>query len=378
MWPPLLLAVALGMGHAHQLGEASLHLRLPVGPTHRSAFAGALSSHSHIAGALRSHSHIAGALRSHSHTPRSSRVRLAGFGACRSARTTILMRKAAPREITSYLTRATSLSAILDVYKRHGSSFDAINVATAWNRLGKARATGRERAGFFRGEERTLLQLLQHVERVSFRLEARNIAGACYGMARLRFEPAAVTISLLGAGAMPRLGEFEPQNLANTVWAFATLGVPAPQLFDAIALDSVQRIGNFKPQELANTAWAFATLGVLAPQLFEAIARESEQRIGSFIPQGLANTAWAFATLGVPATQLFEAIARESEQHIGSFKTQGLANTAWAFATLGTPAPQLRRDRARERAEHRQLHSAGPCQHRVGVCQARRACTSAL
>ncbi|KAJ1631595.1 hypothetical protein T492DRAFT_869646, partial [Pavlovales sp. CCMP2436] len=50
--------------------------------------------------------------------------------------------------------------------------------------------------------------------------------------------------------------------------------------------------------ELANTAWAFATLGMPAPQLFEAIVRESEQRISSFEPQGLANTAWAFAIVG--------------------------------------------------------------------------------
>ncbi|KAJ1638643.1 hypothetical protein T492DRAFT_585686, partial [Pavlovales sp. CCMP2436] len=136
-----------------------------------------------------------------------------------------------------------------------------------------------------------------------------------------------------------RIGSFNPQGFANTAWVFATLGMPAPQLSDAIARESEQRIGSFKPQGLAITAWAFATLA----QLFKAIARESEQSIGSFNPQGLANMAWAFATLGTPAPQLFNAIARESEQRIGSFNAQNLANTAWAFATLGMPAsaPQL-------------------------------------
>jgi len=83
-------------------------------------------------------------------------------------------------------------------------------------------------------------------------------------------------------------------------------------------------------------AWSFATLGTPAPQLFEAIARDSAQRVGDFNAKSLANTAWAFATLGVPASQLFDAIARVSEQRIDSFNAQGLAHTAWAFAIVGT------------------------------------------
>ncbi|KAJ1619209.1 hypothetical protein T492DRAFT_578349, partial [Pavlovales sp. CCMP2436] len=124
------------------------------------------------------------------------------------------------------------------------------------------------------------------------------------------------------------IGNFNPQDLSSAAWAFATLGAPAPQLFEAIAHESELRIGRFKPKELANTVWAFATLDVPAPQLFDAIARESEQHIGNFKTQGLANTAWAFATLGAPAPQLFEAIARESEQRVGSFNPRDLVTTA--------------------------------------------------
>ncbi|KAJ1624395.1 hypothetical protein T492DRAFT_577116, partial [Pavlovales sp. CCMP2436] len=132
------------------------------------------------------------------------------------------------------------------------------------------------------------------------------------------------------------IGNFKPQELVNTAWAFATLGTPVPQLFDAIARESKQRIGSFKPQELVNTAWAFATLGVRAPQLFDAIARASKKRIGNLKPQGLANTAWAFATVSVRAPELFKAIAHASEQRIGNFNAQELANTAWAFAIVDT------------------------------------------
>ncbi|KAJ1634282.1 hypothetical protein T492DRAFT_865292, partial [Pavlovales sp. CCMP2436] len=56
--------------------------------------------------------------------------------------------------------------------------------------------------------------------------------------------------------------------------------------------------------DLANTAWAFATLGISEPRLFDAIAREavaraSEQCIGDFKAQNVANTAWAYAIVGV-------------------------------------------------------------------------------
>ena len=43
-------------------------------------------------------------------------------------------------------------------------------------------------------------------------------------------------------------------------------------------------MGNFKPQELANTAWAFATLGQADALLLAALAQEAERRVGDFKP----------------------------------------------------------------------------------------------
>ena len=70
------------------------------------------------------------------------------------------------------------------------------------------------------------------------------------------------------------------------------------QLFTALAREAEGCMGNFNPQELANTAWAFATLGQLDAQLFTALARAVERRVGNFNTQNLANAAWAFATVG--------------------------------------------------------------------------------
>ena len=66
----------------------------------------------------------------------------------------------------------------------------------------------------------------------------------------------------------------------------------------ALASDAERRLGDFKPQDLANTAWVFATLGLIDVEMFAAVAREPERCPGNFKSQGLADTAWAFAALG--------------------------------------------------------------------------------
>ncbi|KAJ1447313.1 hypothetical protein M885DRAFT_472044 [Pelagophyceae sp. CCMP2097] len=71
---------------------------------------------------------------------------------------------------------------------------------------------------------------------------------------------------------------FNSQMLANTAWAFAAAGVPAPRLFAAIA-DAVEaKVDDFNPQELANAAWAFATARHAAPKLFDAVAKRLPQQ----------------------------------------------------------------------------------------------------
>eukprot|EP00634_Sargassococcus_sp_CCMP2135_P003755 CAMPEP_0198661732 /NCGR_PEP_ID=MMETSP1467-20131203/43658_1 /TAXON_ID=1462469 /ORGANISM="unid. sp., Strain CCMP2135" /LENGTH=373 /DNA_ID=CAMNT_0044398189 /DNA_START=1 /DNA_END=1118 /DNA_ORIENTATION=- len=144
----------------------------------------------------------------------------------------------------------------------------------------------------------------------------------------------------IAAEATGRIGEFRSRDMANAVWAFAKADVAAPQLFDAIAAEASSRITEFNSQDVANTAWAFAKAGVAAPRLFQAIADEAPRRIDEFYPQAMANTAWAFAKAGAASPQLFDAIAAAARLHIGEFKPQEMANTVWAFA-ISRSAPRL-------------------------------------
>ena len=143
------------------------------------------------------------------------------------------------------------------------------------------------------------------------RFEARNLATAAHRAAKFRGHDLRQDrrMATLADACRARVRDFEPQHLANTAWAFATMGIDARKLFDAIADAARSRLSEFKAQELANTAWAFAKSGIDARELFDAIADAARSRLCEFNAQNLANTAWAFATMGIDARKLFDAIA---------------------------------------------------------------------
>jgi RAP domain/FAST kinase-like protein, subdomain 1/FAST kinase-like protein, subdomain 2 len=141
-------------------------------------------------------------------------------------------------------------------------------------------------------------------------------------------------LDAIADAAQVRINEFNPQNLSNTAWAFATLNHEAPALLDAIANAVQVQINDLNPQALSNTAWSFAKLNHKAPALLEAIADAAQVRIKDFTPQALANTVWSLATMHHEAPSLLDAIARAAQVRLSDFNPQALAITAWSFAVF--------------------------------------------
>ena len=96
------------------------------------------------------------------------------------------------------------------------------------------------------------------------------------------------------------------------------------------------KIEEFKSQEVANILWAFATLGIQKEALFDELTTRALQISGSFNSQNVANTLWAFATLDIQNEALFNKLAERALQISGSFKSQEITNTLWAFAITET------------------------------------------
>ena len=88
-------------------------------------------------------------------------------------------------------------------------------------------------------------------------------------------------------------GQIGPRALANVAYGAACCGRSGvlSLLFAALARVSERRLSEFDPQNVANTAWAFATTNHRDEKLFRALARAAEWRLSEFKPQELANAA---------------------------------------------------------------------------------------
>ena len=95
-------------------------------------------------------------------------------------------------------------------------------------------------------------------------------------------------------------------------------------MFDVISNAAMTCFDQFDPQNLANFAWAYATVERASPQLFGALAQASLHRLDDFIAEGLSSTAWAYAKAGIAAPALFREIAKRAQAKLGSFNHQAL------------------------------------------------------
>ncbi len=112
--------------------------------------------------------------------------------------------------------------------------------------------------------------------------------------------------------------------------------------------------GGFNSQELASSLWAYATLGIEPSAEFMAVWEEealAQMKRGEFNSQSLANSLWAYATLGIEPSAEFiavweeEALARMKRDAFKSqdlasslnqdeFDSQNLDNSLWAVSVI--------------------------------------------
>ena len=89
----------------------------------------------------------------------------------------------------------------------------------------------------------------------------------------------------LARAAEWRPGEFKAQEIANTAWAFATLGQTHLEQFSAVSAEGALCPGRCTAQNIAHSTWAFATFTQQGEELFAVLAAESAQRLNEFSPQ---------------------------------------------------------------------------------------------
>ena len=77
--------------------------------------------------------------------------------------------------------------------------------------------------------------------------------------------------------------DMKPQEVANVIWAFATLGwEPGAETRAALEAAVMRVAPDMNPQETANAAWGFATLGLMpGAEALERCVEFRNARVGA-------------------------------------------------------------------------------------------------
>jgi len=142
---------------------------------------------------------------------------------------------------------------------------------------------------------------------------------------------------------------FSPVSISTIVWAYVTLlSRPPAALLKRLASTFLERIEDAESQEIANMCWSLATAKMAKPHVFQMLGHAAVQKLRSFNVQELANTAWAFSRAGLRHNDFFTALRQLFAEREGSlapkFHAQGLANLLWALAkqvALGVPCSMV-------------------------------------
>jgi len=138
--------------------------------------------------------------------------------------------------------------------------------------------------------------------------------------------------------ALLKLHSFNSQEIANTMWSYATMNHPAPEFFLAVSNLSLSKLNMFNPQELANALWSFATLRHPAPEFFDAVSNLTISNLHAFNSQELTKIIWAYATVHhyYVNPHFTNGMLWKAIQKVESLESEQIVNILWSVAVLNS------------------------------------------
>ena len=120
-----------------------------------------------------------------------------------------------------------------------------------------------------------------------------------------------------------------------------------------------------KPQEVSNSLWAYATLGERpGDATFAALGTRAEDVARSMNSQEVANALWSYATLGeAPARATLDALEAAAVRTARSMKPQDVANSLWSYAVFDLRPPRAVVDAAAPLADRFITKDLAQCFH---------------
>jgi hypothetical protein len=184
------------------------------------------------------------------------------------------------------------------------------------------------------------------------------IANTLWAVATMRQRVTEQQVQQLVAALVSKLEQANPQDVANTLWAVATMelqvsGQQAQQLVAAL----VSKLQHANPQDVANMLWAVSVIAECMPDQEQqqallvtdtqlaALEGHLAAQLQAATPREVANTLLACGRLRCVPQQLLSALESQTavllRQQTASMNSQALANSAWACGLLGYSSAQL-------------------------------------
>lgn len=179
--------------------------------------------------------------------------------------------------------------------------------------------------------------VLAEVDRKLGSFQPQGIANIMWAFSTLDYHPPRSVVARLLHAAAPILPRFEPQHLSITVYACALLAYdPGQGFLAAVARAAASRVADFKPQELSNLLWGMARLGHANPALLDAAAALCAARPEYFArPQHSSSVMWALASLGHSgALHAGRQLAAVLARHAHEARPAEVITGAWAATVL--------------------------------------------
>ena len=184
-------------------------------------------------------------------------------------------KKTSPQQLTVRIKDCKNSGDLHELLSQQGATFDHIHVSAAWSKFKSMQRRGD------RGTRIEVVRTLQELTESQMpNMNGRAVANILHAIAKAKAADTASMkqlVQTLMAKATTVLQSFDPQAVANTVWALATMGVtPEAGLLRAMQGRATAVAGEFNLQDVANTLWAHTCLGIPCgkreQELFEILA----------------------------------------------------------------------------------------------------------
>ncbi|XP_030459430.1 RAP domain-containing protein, chloroplastic [Syzygium oleosum] len=154
------------------------------------------------------------------------------------------------------------------------SPLSPLNIATALHRIAKnmekVSMMSNRRLAFARQREMSILVGLAMMALPE--CSAQGISNISWALSKIGGELLYISeMDRIAEVALAKVGEFNSQNVANIAGAFALMQHSAPDLFPELSKRASDIIHTFREQELAQLLWAFASLNEPADPFLESL-----------------------------------------------------------------------------------------------------------